>query len=81
MFKLAPAEYLIVPSSFKPDETASFILRILSKSETHAQYAQTLHRQFFIIMLKMHTQFSLRLPFFPVTILGKATVQLKRYAG
>ncbi|CAL8291918.1 unnamed protein product [Gadus morhua 'NCC'] len=36
MFKLAPAEYLIVPSSFKPDETASFILRILSKSETHA---------------------------------------------
>ncbi|CAL8300707.1 unnamed protein product [Boreogadus saida] len=36
MFKLAPGEYLIVPSSFKPDETASFILRILSKSETHA---------------------------------------------
>ncbi|XP_059209690.1 calpain-1 catalytic subunit-like [Centropristis striata] len=31
---LKPGEYLIVPSSFNPNETASFILTILSKSET-----------------------------------------------
>ena len=43
MFRLAPGEYLIVPSTFRPDETASFMLRILSKSETHAQYAHALH--------------------------------------
>uniref|UniRef100_A0A4W5Q8A0 Calpain catalytic domain-containing protein n=1 Tax=Hucho hucho TaxID=62062 RepID=A0A4W5Q8A0_9TELE len=29
--RLKPGEYLIVPSSFKPNETASFILSILSK--------------------------------------------------
>ncbi|XP_029586708.1 calpain-1 catalytic subunit isoform X2 [Salmo trutta] len=33
--RLKPGEYLIVPSSFKPNETASFILSILSKAETH----------------------------------------------
>ena len=54
VFTLAPGEYLIVPSTFRPDETASFILRILSKSETRAQYAQALHWPFFIIMLQMH---------------------------
>ncbi|TNN69909.1 Calpain-1 catalytic subunit [Liparis tanakae] len=32
---LNPGEYLIVPSTFKPNETASFILTIISKSETH----------------------------------------------
>ncbi|KAM9355409.1 calpain-1 catalytic subunit-like [Pholidichthys leucotaenia] len=32
---LTPGEYLIVPSTFSPNETASFILTILSKSETH----------------------------------------------
>ncbi|XP_019940377.2 calpain-1 catalytic subunit-like [Paralichthys olivaceus] len=32
---LKPGEYLIVPSTFNPNETASFILTILSKSETH----------------------------------------------
>nr|XP_033499494.1 calpain-1 catalytic subunit-like [Epinephelus lanceolatus]XP_033499495.1 calpain-1 catalytic subunit-like [Epinephelus lanceolatus] len=32
---LKPGEYLIVPSTFSPNETASFILTILSKSETH----------------------------------------------
>ncbi|XP_029972334.1 calpain-1 catalytic subunit-like [Salarias fasciatus] len=32
---LKPGEYLIVPSTFKPNETASFILTILTKSETH----------------------------------------------
>ncbi|XP_019749408.1 calpain-1 catalytic subunit-like [Hippocampus comes] len=32
---LEPGEYLIVPSTFKPNETASFILTILSKAEAH----------------------------------------------
>uniref|UniRef100_A0A3Q0R1T2 Calpain catalytic domain-containing protein n=1 Tax=Amphilophus citrinellus TaxID=61819 RepID=A0A3Q0R1T2_AMPCI len=32
---LKPGEYLIVPSTFSPNETASFILTILSKAETH----------------------------------------------
>ncbi|CAJ1053861.1 calpain-1 catalytic subunit-like [Xyrichtys novacula] len=32
---LKPGEYLIVPSTFSPNETASFILTIISKSETH----------------------------------------------
>ncbi len=34
---LEPGEYLIVPSTFNPNETASFILTILSKAETHVQ--------------------------------------------
>ncbi|XP_033489466.2 calpain-9-like [Epinephelus lanceolatus] len=34
-FLLKPGEYLIVPSTFNPNETASFILTILSKAETH----------------------------------------------
>nr|XP_046269036.1 calpain-2 catalytic subunit-like [Scatophagus argus]XP_046269037.1 calpain-2 catalytic subunit-like [Scatophagus argus] len=34
-FMLKPGEYLIVPSTFSPNETASFILTILSKAETH----------------------------------------------
>ncbi|XP_063764863.1 calpain-1 catalytic subunit-like isoform X1 [Eleginops maclovinus] len=32
---LKPGEYLIVPSTFNPNETASFLLTILSKAETH----------------------------------------------
>lgn len=36
-FMLPPGEYLIVPTTFKPNETASFLLTILSKSETHVQ--------------------------------------------
>ncbi|XP_051248392.1 calpain-1 catalytic subunit [Dicentrarchus labrax] len=32
---LKPGEYLIVPSTFNSNETASFILTILSKAETH----------------------------------------------
>ncbi|XP_068574135.1 calpain-1 catalytic subunit-like [Cebidichthys violaceus] len=32
---LKPGEYLIVPSTFNPNETASFILTIISKAETH----------------------------------------------
>ncbi|KAM6968605.1 calpain-1 catalytic subunit-like [Tautogolabrus adspersus] len=35
MISLEPGEYLIVPSTFTPNETASFILTILSKAETH----------------------------------------------
>ncbi|XP_067117759.1 calpain-2 catalytic subunit isoform X1 [Osmerus mordax] len=35
LFRLKPGEYLIVPSTFKPNETASFILSILSKAETN----------------------------------------------
>lgn len=31
---LKPGEYLIVPSTFRPNETASFILTIHSKEET-----------------------------------------------
>ncbi|XP_044229867.1 calpain-1 catalytic subunit-like [Thunnus albacares] len=34
-FTLKPGEYLIVPSTFNANETASFILTILSKAETH----------------------------------------------
>ncbi|XP_034543428.1 calpain-1 catalytic subunit-like isoform X2 [Notolabrus celidotus] len=32
---LEPGEYLIVPSTFSPNETASFLLTIISKAETH----------------------------------------------
>ncbi|CAL9686263.1 unnamed protein product [Knipowitschia caucasica] len=32
---LMPGEYLIVPSTFNPNETASFLITIISKSETH----------------------------------------------
>uniref|UniRef100_A0A8C4D9W1 Calpain catalytic domain-containing protein n=1 Tax=Dicentrarchus labrax TaxID=13489 RepID=A0A8C4D9W1_DICLA len=35
---LKPGEYLIVPSSFNPNETASFILTIHSKAETHGLF-------------------------------------------
>ncbi|XP_071327400.1 calpain-9-like [Trachinotus anak] len=35
LLMLKPGEYLIVPSTFNPNETASFILTILSKAETH----------------------------------------------
>lgn len=38
LITLVPGEYLIVPSTFSPNETASFILTILSKAETHVQY-------------------------------------------
>lgn len=34
---LKPGEYLVVPSTFKPNETASYIITILSKAETHMQ--------------------------------------------
>ncbi|XP_031436656.1 calpain-1 catalytic subunit-like isoform X2 [Clupea harengus] len=34
-FRLVPGEYIIVPSTFKPNETASFILAIHSKTDSH----------------------------------------------
>ncbi|KAK9533399.1 hypothetical protein VZT92_008518 [Zoarces viviparus] len=33
--QLKPGEYLIVPSTFNPNETASFLVTIVSKAETH----------------------------------------------
>lgn len=33
--QLKPGEYLIVPSTFNPNETASFLVTIISKAETH----------------------------------------------
>uniref|UniRef100_A0A8C8DL49 Zgc:136872 n=1 Tax=Oryzias sinensis TaxID=183150 RepID=A0A8C8DL49_9TELE len=35
--RLKPGEYLIVPSTFKPNESASFLLTIHSKIETHEE--------------------------------------------
>ncbi|XP_041827155.1 calpain-1 catalytic subunit-like [Melanotaenia boesemani] len=35
LMALRPGEYLIVPCTFNPNETASFILTIISKAETH----------------------------------------------
>ncbi|XP_006807534.1 calpain-1 catalytic subunit-like isoform X2 [Neolamprologus brichardi] len=35
LMMLKPGEYVIVPCTFRPNETASFILTILSKAETH----------------------------------------------
>lgn len=35
VFRLKPAEYLIVPSTFGPNETASFLLTIVYKGEAH----------------------------------------------
>lgn len=37
LMALKPGEYLIVPSTFSPNETASYLLTILSKAETHVQ--------------------------------------------
>ncbi|XP_062410834.1 calpain-1 catalytic subunit-like [Sardina pilchardus] len=34
-FRLDPGEYIIVPSTFNPNETASFILSIYSKADSH----------------------------------------------
>lgn len=41
-FMLKPGEYLIVPSTFNRNETASFILIIHSKAEAHGLYADFL---------------------------------------
>ncbi|XP_041826934.1 calpain-1 catalytic subunit-like [Melanotaenia boesemani] len=37
LMALKPGEYLIVPCTYNPNETASFILTIISKAETHVQ--------------------------------------------
>ncbi|KAM9787393.1 calpain-1 catalytic subunit-like isoform 1-T1 [Syngnathus typhle] len=43
LVELAPGEYLIVPSTFKPNDTASFILTILSKAEAHIHETSGAH--------------------------------------
>ncbi|RVE67655.1 hypothetical protein OJAV_G00104950 [Oryzias javanicus] len=40
-----PGEYLIVPSTFNPNETASFILTIISKAETHVHESSGVYPQ------------------------------------
>ncbi|XP_036398722.1 calpain-1 catalytic subunit-like [Megalops cyprinoides] len=42
-FRLKPGEYLIVPSTYKPNETASFLLTILGKNETHIEESSSVH--------------------------------------
>ncbi|XP_042565614.1 calpain-1 catalytic subunit-like [Clupea harengus] len=42
-FRLVPGEYIIVPSTFNPNETASFILTILSKSDSHLEESSSHH--------------------------------------
>ncbi|KAF6717920.1 Calpain-1 catalytic subunit [Oryzias melastigma] len=42
---LKPGEYLIVPSTFHPNETASFILTIISKVETHVHESSGVYPQ------------------------------------
>ncbi|KAG1935838.1 calpain-1 catalytic subunit [Pimephales promelas] len=37
-FRLEPGEYLIVPCTENPGDTASFVLSIFSKNETHFEY-------------------------------------------
>ncbi|XP_056101639.1 calpain-1 catalytic subunit-like [Rhinichthys klamathensis goyatoka] len=39
-FRLEPGEYLIVPCTENPGETASFVLSIFSKNETHFEHIQ-----------------------------------------
>lgn len=41
---LRPGEYVIVPSTFKANETASFLLIILSKAETHNQSVRLINQ-------------------------------------
>lgn len=36
-FRLEPGEYLIVPCTFNPGETGSFVLSIFSKHKTHLE--------------------------------------------
>ncbi|KAJ8290558.1 hypothetical protein GJAV_G00014460 [Gymnothorax javanicus] len=42
-FSLQPGEYIIVPSTFRPNETASFLLAVLSKNETHIHENSSVH--------------------------------------
>ncbi|XP_043998086.1 calpain-A-like [Gambusia affinis] len=43
LMSLKPGEYLIVPSTFNPNKTASFILTVLSKAETRIQESSFRH--------------------------------------
>lgn len=45
LISLKPGEYVIVPSTFKPNETASFIITILSKAEAHLHENSEDHQQ------------------------------------
>lgn len=36
--RLEPGEYIIIPYTSKPNTTASFILGLCSKTETHTEY-------------------------------------------
>ncbi|XP_015204861.2 calpain-9-like isoform X1 [Lepisosteus oculatus] len=40
-FQLKPGDYLIVPSTYKPDETANFILSIFSKTKNYTKDSST----------------------------------------
>ncbi|XP_063040697.1 calpain-1 catalytic subunit-like [Engraulis encrasicolus] len=42
-FRLVPGDYVVVPSTFKPNETASFILAILSKTDSHLEESSHNH--------------------------------------
>lgn len=37
--KLDPGEYIMVPFTYESNRTASFILGLCSKTETHSEYA------------------------------------------
>ncbi|KAM8736136.1 calpain-1 catalytic subunit-like [Acanthopagrus schlegelii] len=52
-FLLKPGEYLIVPSTYNPQETASFILIIHSKSETQGYENSGYHSQEPVEKIKM----------------------------
>lgn len=43
LMALKPGDYVIVPSTSNPNETASYFLTILSKSDVHSQYASLTH--------------------------------------